>query len=185
MFDSSNSKFISIEELNFIESMSGAPSIINAFQNEEHALVNFLLNQAYAESVANLSKTFLLVSLDLKTILGYFSISTDTVARNTIKVPHGTLYNTIPAALIGRLARDSRNRGTGIGEVLLFESFKNIVSISNLIGLKVIITDAKNATAKTFYESYGFKAVKGQTAGQFPFRLYLSVVDAKAAVAAY
>ena len=67
----------------------------------------------------------------------------------------------------------------------LLKNGVGILSLSNLIGLKVIITDAKNVTAKGFYESYGFKAVKGQAAGQFPFRLYLSVVDAKAAVAAY
>jgi hypothetical protein len=70
-------------------------------------------------------------------------------------------------------------------EILLFEALKQIVSISNLIGLKVILTDAKDARSQKFYESYGFKAVKQKVAESYPLKLYLLIDHAKAEVAAY
>ncbi|MGE3610460.1 MAG: GNAT family N-acetyltransferase [Bacteriovoracaceae bacterium] len=185
MFDSTNSKFVSIENLiSYEQEQNISPSALTNFQNESRALVDFLNNQSHAESVLSVSKTFLLVTLDYKEVLGFFSISTNSIDRNGIRY-HGMPYPDVPAALIGRLGRSSKHVKQGIGELLLFESLKNIVSISDLIGIKVIITDAKDNKAQDFYMKYGFKAVRGQTAGQFPFKLYLIIDTAKEAVAKY
>lgn len=182
MFDAGNSQIISIDDFSSMEESVGA---IASFQNEATELVTFLQNQAYAESLANLSKTFLLISNDNKKLYGYFSVSTSAIDRKSFKAPHGTTYPSVPAALIGRLGRDLNAKGQGVGEILLFEALKQIVSISNFIGLKVILTDAKDNKAQAFYESYGFKAIKGQQAGVRPFKLYLLIDVAKHAVANY
>jgi hypothetical protein len=59
MFDAGNSKIVSIDDFSSMEESVGA---IASFKNEATELVTFLQNQAYAESLANLSKTFLLIS---------------------------------------------------------------------------------------------------------------------------
>ena len=185
MFDSSNSKFISIDDLvQYEASNSVSPSIIDGFTNESAALVAYLQTQAHAESVSNVSKTFLLITSDHKQVLGFFSIAMSSIQRNVIRA-HGMPYMTVPAALIGRLGRSLNHVGCGIGELLLFESFKNVVSIAQYIGVKVILTDAKDTNAQDFYQSYGFKPVRQQATGVFPFKLYLSLDTAKEAVASY
>jgi predicted GNAT family N-acyltransferase len=182
MVDGNNSRFISIDDFHLIVD---AISVLANFKNEAPELVTFLNKQAHAESMANLSKTFLLITNDQKKVHGYFSISTSEIARKVVKAPHGTTYSNVPSALIGRLARDIDSKGHGVGEVLLFEALKQIVSISNLIGLKFILTDAKNNKAQSFYESYGFKAIKGQVEGQYPLKLYLPIDFAKTTIANY
>ena len=182
MIDGINSNFISIDDFHPLEVSASA---ITNFKNESGELVKFLNQQSFAESLANLSKTFLLTSNDQKIIYGYFSISTSVIERKSFRAPHGTSYSIVPAALIGRLCRDLNFKGQGIGEILLFEALKQIVSISNLIGLKVVLTDAKDTWAQNFYETYGFKIVKGQVKGSYPVKLYLLVDSAKIAVAAY
>ena len=181
MINGMNSKFIAIEDFYLSQD---AVAVIANFRNEAPELIKFLREQGYAESLANLSKTFLLVSEDKKKIWGYFSISTSIIDRKQIKAPHGTTYPSVPAALIGRLARDLDVRGQRVGESLLFEALKNIVSISSLIGLKFILTDAKDMKARSFYESYGFKVIKG-TNEKYPLKLYLPIDIAKVAVASY
>jgi predicted GNAT family N-acyltransferase len=181
MINGANSKFISIDDFHLVQD---AVSIIANFKNEAPGLVKFLREQAHAESMANLSKTFLLVAENNKIILGYFSISTSVVDRKQVKTPHGTTYSCVPSALIGRLARDLKTKGQGVGEILLFEALKNIVSISSLIGLKFILTDAKEIKARGFYESYGFKVIKGQEE-KYPLKLYLPLDLAKVAIATY
>ncbi len=101
MVDGNNSKFISIDDFHL---MMDAISILANFKNEAPELVVFLNKQAHAESMANLSKTFLLLTNDEKKILGYFSISTSEIARKVVKASHGTTYANVPSALIGRLA---------------------------------------------------------------------------------
>ncbi len=84
MFDAGNSKILSIDD---ISSMEESVSAIASFKNEATELVTFLQNQAYAESLANLSKTFLLISNDHKKLYGYFSVSTSGIDRKSFKAP--------------------------------------------------------------------------------------------------
>jgi ribosomal protein S18 acetylase RimI-like enzyme len=75
----------------------------------------------------------------------------DEIAR---KLPH---YNAIPAALIGRLARDEKARGRGIGELLLADAVRRILSASKTLAVFAIVVDAKDERAAEFYEAYGFQ----------------------------
>lgn len=185
MFDASNSKFVSIEDfVDFEQQNQVSPSVLSKFKNESSALVNYLTGQAHTESKLSVSKTFVLVTLNYSEVLGFFSISTTSIHRQDFR-SHGMPYLIVPAALIGRLGRNSNYLKKGIGEILLFESLKQIVSIADMIGIKVIVTDAKDQNAMKFYQRYGFKNVKNQVAGNFPFRMYLIIDTAKEAVANY
>ena len=74
----------------------------------------------------------------------------------------------IPAALIGRLAIDSRHQGTGLGGFLLADALNRVIRASDAIAIYAVIVDAKNETAKKFYEKYGF-----QPFPQSPQRLFI------------
>ncbi len=86
-------------------------------------------------------------------------------------------YEAIPAALIGRLARDERVRGQGVGELLLADAIVRILSAAQSVAVFAIVVDAKDERAATFYEGYGFERFPTR-----PLRLFLPASTAAAAL---
>ena len=95
----------------------------------------------------------------------------DEIAR---KLPR---YDAIPAALIGRLARDVRVRGQGIGELLLADAIRRILAAGSTLAVFAIVVDAKDAAAAAFYEEFGFRPFPLR-----PDRLFLLTSSAAAAI---
>ena len=113
-------------------------------------------------------------------VIGFYSLSAFTLSLTDLpegiahKLPR---YDAIPAALIGRLARDERVRGQGIGELLLADAVRRILGASKTLAVFAIVVEAKNAGAVAFYEGFGFRL--------FPLhldRLFLLTSSAAAAV---
>lgn len=63
-------------------------------------------------------------------------------------------YTHLPAVLIGRLAIDVNYQGKSLGSVLLVNAIKQAKSSS--IASSVVIVDAKDDTAISFYRHFGF-----------------------------
>jgi ribosomal protein S18 acetylase RimI-like enzyme len=82
----------------------------------------------------------------------------------------------VPAALIGRLARDTRVRGQGVGELLVADAVRRILGASRSLAVFAIVVDAKDDRAATFYEGFGFRRFP-----LHPGRLFLPVSVAAAA----
>ena len=112
-------------------------------------------------------------------IAGFYSLSTFTLSLTDLpeeiarKLPR---YDVIPAALIGRLARDQRVRGRGIGELLLADAIRRILGASKTLAVFAIAVDAKDARAVVFYEGFGFRLFP-----LHPNRLFLLTSSAAAA----
>lgn len=62
----------------------------------------------------------------------------------------------IPATLIGRLAVDKNYKGKGYGGITLAEALKQIRTVSKITGIKIVLVDALNHSAVSFYKAYGF-----------------------------
>jgi GNAT superfamily N-acetyltransferase len=86
-------------------------------------------------------------------------------------------YDAIPAALIGRLARDERVRGKGVGELLLADAIQRILGAGRSVAVFAIVVDAKDDRAVDFYQAFGFRAFPLQ-----PRRLFLLTATAEAAL---
>jgi GNAT superfamily N-acetyltransferase len=63
-------------------------------------------------------------------------------------------YPVVPAVLMGRLAIDSRYRGQGFGEALLFDAFRR--SLRSEIAVFAFVVDPKDEAAEAFYARYRF-----------------------------
>jgi len=93
-------------------------------------------------------------------VVGFYSLSsftlstTDLPAEISRKLPR---YEAIPAALIGRLARDERVKGTGLGELLLADAIQRVLAASRSLAVFAIIVDAKDDRVADFYSSFGFR----------------------------
>jgi GNAT superfamily N-acetyltransferase len=142
------------------------------------ALDDWFRHRAGQDEKRNVARVFVAVD-DEMGVVGFYSLSSFTLALPDLpeeiarKLPR---YDAIPAALIGRLARDERVRGRGIGELLLADALRRILGASRTLAVFAIVVDAKDETAVSFYESFGFRP--------FPSRLDRLFLPASTAAAA-
>jgi len=129
----------------------------NLFACEEPSLENYLRKQAGQDVKRQVAACFVLEGED-SAIKGYYTLSADSVDRNMIpedlqkKLP----YKNLPVTLLGRLARDSKYKGDGIGEILLADALRRAYQASATIGAWAVVTDPINDKARVFYSSFGF-----------------------------
>jgi GNAT superfamily N-acetyltransferase len=133
--------------------------------------------RASQDEKRNIARVFVAVDADLG-VVGFYSLSSlalslehlpEEIAR---KLPR---YDAIPAALIGRLARDERVRGHGVGELLLVDAIQRVVGAGRSIAVFAIVVDAKDDKAVAFYQAFGFQSFPLR-----PGRLFLLTATAEA-----
>jgi ribosomal protein S18 acetylase RimI-like enzyme len=141
-------------------------------------LDDWFRQRASQDDRRNVARVFVAIDDDLG-VVGFYSLSSFTLALENLpdqiarKLPR---YDAIPAALIGRLARDERARGRGVGELLMADAVRRILSASRSMAVFAIVVDAKDDRASSFYESFGFRAFP-----TMPNRLFLLTSAAAAA----
>ena len=81
-------------------------------------------------------------------------------------------YPDVPTALLGRLARDLRFRGSGVGELLLLNAVKRATQGGKQVGSHAVSADVIDANAATFYHKFGVLPLTG-----YPNRLYLPMAS--------
>ena len=62
----------------------------------------------------------------------------------------------VPLLLIGRLAVDREYQGKGLGADLLHDGVRRCLEVSEIAGVRAIITHAIDDDAVRFYQRYGF-----------------------------
>ncbi|WP_245792581.1 GNAT family N-acetyltransferase [Tangfeifania diversioriginum] len=94
-------------------------------------------------------------------VIGYYTLTSESLGRELIpdkylkRVPKN--YNA-PVILLGRLARDIRVKGAGLGEHLLLDALFRSYKLSNKsIGAMAVVVDPINEKAVAFYKKYGFE----------------------------
>ncbi|KXU38019.1 GCN5 family acetyltransferase [Ventosimonas gracilis] len=76
----------------------------------------------------------------------------------------------VPAMRMGRLAIAATEQGKGYGRLLLGHAVNLARLVRQTMGVRVLIVDAKDATAAAFYQSYGFRPTTSEA-----LTLYLPV----------
>jgi len=115
--------------------------------------------RASQDEKRNVARVFVAVDSALG-VVGFYSLSSLSLSLENLpeeiarKLPR---YDAIPAALIGRLARDERARGQGIGELLLADAVHRILGAGRSIAVFAIVVDAKDDRAADFYKKFGFR----------------------------
>ncbi len=158
-----------------IEPLDSARHRRKEFTCETPALTKFLREQARKEMEARASACFVLVPLDdTGRIAGFYTLSAAKI-DTTGPLPEGIRkrmprYNTLPATLLGRLARDESFRGQGIGDRLMEDALARALARSSEVGSIAMITDAKDEHAAAFYRKFGFAPLIGH-------RLFLPMAE--------
>ncbi|MGE5047707.1 MAG: GNAT family N-acetyltransferase [Deltaproteobacteria bacterium] len=126
------------------------------------ALNTYFHKRAVSNDRRGLGKTYVLPGSGAgPPVLGFYTLSMADVETATLPRKHRSNVPThpLPVALIGRLARDLRARGRGVGETSLVDAFRRIVTSAGTIGCYGVIVDTKDSNAMAFYQPYGFAAL--------------------------
>ncbi|MCB0408094.1 MAG: GNAT family N-acetyltransferase [Bdellovibrionales bacterium] len=139
-------------------------------------LNNFLKAKARQNQKAGFNKTFVAIQPEVseKKVLGFYSLSMGEVDLSLLpeelrkKLPR----HPVPVARLGRLAVDVTTQGQGLGKLLLVDAMMKVLSASGSVGVYALLVDAKDETAKNFYQKYGFLAFKDE-----PMTLFLPLAS--------
>jgi ribosomal protein S18 acetylase RimI-like enzyme len=151
----------------------------SAFSCGQPDLDDWFKRRAGQDERRNVARVFVAVDSDLG-VVGFYSLSSFKLEIDDLPEPMARKlprYDRVPAALIGRLARDSRVRGKGIGELLLADAVRRILGAAQSLAVFAILVDAKDEHAAAFYEGFGFQ--------RFPLnrnKLFLLISSAAKAV---
>jgi len=151
-----------------------------AFTSGVAALDDWFAKRATQDQRRRIAQVF--VAVDELGVVGFYSLSMFTLALESLpdqlahRLPR---YDAIPAALIGRLARHERAKGSGIGDLLVADAVKRVLAAAKSVAAYAIVVDAKDERGRRFYESHGFISLPSRLN-----RLFLLTETAAAALAA-
>jgi ribosomal protein S18 acetylase RimI-like enzyme len=153
-----------------------------AFSSGVDALDDYLRRQAGQDARSQVATVFVLHDSSANRIVGYYMLSATAVTAGALppeitrRLPR---YPELPAVLIGRLAVDARYRDQGFGRRLLVDALRRAFVGSRQIAALAVVVDAKDASARSFYERYGFRSLRDD-----PRRLFRSMETIAELVAA-
>jgi GNAT superfamily N-acetyltransferase len=118
------------------------------------------------------------VSIDPKNDLlaAYYCLSAAHADRAVVpgRIAAGMGRSGIPVVLIGRFAVDLRFQGLGVGAFMIRHVFERTLNISDQLGVRAIMVEAKDSTGAGFYASLGFTASVSD-----PLRFFIMLKDVR------
>lgn len=135
-------------------------------------LNEFISKYALHNQRSNASTTYVIAN-GLE-ILGYYTLVTGSWIYDDapVRLAKGLPRFPIPIVLLARLAVDKRWQGNRIGESLLRDAMLKAAELTSIVGTRALVVDAKDDSARRFYERYDFVPVEGD-----PLRLYMLMKD--------
>ncbi len=122
-------------------------------------LDNYIQKQAKQDMKRKLSVCFVM-SNDKNEIKGFYTLSNAGIPKEAVpekirkKLPRA--YESLPVTLLGRLAINKKNKGKGLGKLLLIDALKRGLEVSKVIGSMAVIVDPIDENAVQFYDRFGF-----------------------------
>lgn len=144
-----------------------------SFDCEVEALNKYLQQIALQHQKKSLSRTHVLTFKDPGSpILAYATLNVCEIDLSDEKdnPDFKKLPRTLPALRLCRLAVDKQYKQKGLGKHLMGFTLAKAHQVSNDVGCAGLIVDAKDESAKTYYELYGFIPFTSN-----PLRLFLPI----------
>jgi GNAT superfamily N-acetyltransferase len=148
-----------------------------AFTCGKEALDGWLKHQARRAHSAGTARTYVWTEPGSSTVLAYYSIAPTQISRSEVPSKLAGGYSVVPAYLLARLALDLSLRGQALGVELLLDALEVITDAARIGGGRLIVVDAVDEQAATFYRRNDFVGVQESP------RLYLKMADAEAVLA--
>ena len=142
------------------------------FSSDVPALDSFLKVGARQNADAGVSATVVAVRPGSTAVSGYFTVRMGEVAIELLPEPARKKLPRYPVPVVhlARLAVDVRERGKGLGELLLMECFARALRANAEVSALAVEVVAKDEAAVRFYGRYGFTSLLDDS-----HHLYLSM----------
>lgn len=134
---------------------------LGSFDSGNAALDEWLRHSARDSDGRNLTRTYVWHRGDGR-IVGYYTIAPYFIERGTLTAKQGRgLPDRIPCYLLARLALDRTLHGHGLGSQLLASALLRIARGASELGGRLVIVDAIDGAAASFYRHHGFTDIPG------------------------
>ncbi|WP_341022528.1 GNAT family N-acetyltransferase [Brevundimonas diminuta] len=113
----------------------------------------------------NAVKTFCAVADDApQKVLGFYSLAPASVEHEAVPttMTGGMARHSVPGFLLARLAVDKSVAGRGLGGQLLLAAALRCIRVTEEVGGVLMVIDAKNDRAASWYASYGAEPLIGR-----------------------
>lgn len=129
---------------------------VDGFTCGSEALDRFLVRYALINQQANASQTYL--GLRDGEVIGFYSLVVGEVAYGNApqRLTQGLAHHPVPIMLLARLAVSTAWQGRGIGAGLLKDAMRRTLQAADIGGIRAFAVHAEDATARGFYEHFGF-----------------------------
>jgi ribosomal protein S18 acetylase RimI-like enzyme len=148
----------------------------NDFSSGSDPLDRYLRQSAAQDTRKRVANCFVAIERATGRVAAFYTLSAAGVRLSdlpdvvTRRLPH---YPAVPAALIGRLAVDTRFCGQRLGEALLLDAADRVLDSDPAVF--ALIVDAKDENAVSFYKRYEFRPLQSR-----PMTLFLPVTALEA-----
>lgn len=129
-----------------------------AFDCGETDVTRFLREKALQDQERDLSRTMVLIdeNTSLTRILGYHTLLMMQVRQEEIPHDRPRITRGIPVILLGQIGIDLESQGKGFGDLLLMDAQARTCEISEKVGIRALMLDARNERLAEWYEKHDF-----------------------------
>lgn len=122
------------------------------------ALNQYLKNTARQHLIKGISRTFVLTDdASPSETIGFFTLAFCEILAKELPSKYAKKYpQRVPGAKLARLAVSKKHQRQGIGALMLANAIERALVISKNMGVIGIFVDAKDESAKKYYEQFGF-----------------------------
>ncbi len=145
----------------FVSETLADQHLLEQFSCGNDALDTWLHKHARHAQSMRTARTFVWHDGD-QLVVAYFSLAAHLVVRADLppRIGRGA-PDAIPAVLLARLALDRSLHGQGLGGELLVDALSRAVQASEVAAARLVVVDAIDEAAASFYGHHGFTAVPG------------------------
>jgi ribosomal protein S18 acetylase RimI-like enzyme len=151
------------------------------FSCGERDLDDYLKRTARQHNDKGISRTFVLVDSDAPAkIWGFFTLASCEVVAAELPPEYAKKYpRKAPAAKLARLAVGMDRHRQGLGGIMMVDAMRRTLAVAENIGIIGFFVDAKNQSAREYYEQYGFVALPDHSRALFlPLATLAAAVEA-------
>lgn len=128
------------------------------FECGDAGVDQFLREKALQDQTRDLSRTLVLAGLtdDRKRIIGYHTLVMSQVGQEQIPDDRPRITRPIPVILLGQIGIDTEFQGRGLGDLLLMDVQARVLEISEKVGVRALMLDARNGQLAEWYQKHDF-----------------------------
>lgn len=136
-----------------------ADHAVSSFDCGVESLDLWLRRHALQASSSGSARTHVISDNEHGRVVGYHAMAAASIspAEATPRAAKGMPRHPVPAVLLARLAVHTDLQGRGLGAWLLRDAMLRALSVSDELGVRVMIVHAINDDARAFYRAHGFE----------------------------